>query len=66
MSPPSAILADSLTRKSSISKEKLDNIQGAIPYQIPTELSLWSENPSEDWELPARLQQSVKNNLSVQ
>ncbi len=65
MSSASAILADGLTRKSSISKENLNNIQ-AIPYQIPMELSLWSENPSKDWELPARLLPSVKNNLSVQ
>jgi hypothetical protein len=65
MSSPSAILADSLTRKSTTSDAVRLAVREAVPRQVPQPLTDWLHNPTEDWELPARLLESVKTRIML-
>jgi hypothetical protein len=63
MSTDSAKLADHLSRKATTTKKDLKLISRAGHSQAPWPLLSWLNNPSEDWELPNRLLQSVKTRV---
>jgi hypothetical protein len=61
MSTDSAKLADHLSRKATTTKKDLKLISRASHFDIPWPLLSWLNNPFEDWDLPKRLLQTVKN-----
>jgi hypothetical protein len=61
MSTDSAKLADHLSRKATTTKKDLKLISRASHSDIPWPLLSWLNNPFEDWDLPKRLLQTVKN-----
>jgi len=63
MSTDSAKLADHLSRKATTTKKDLKLISRASHSQAPWPLLSWLNNPSEDWELPNRLLESVKTRV---
>jgi len=59
-STPSAMLADSLTRKSTTTEKILQTVRKAISYDIPEVLTKWIENPTEDWAYAQKLLEHVQ------
>ena len=64
MSTRSAVLADKLSRQETTGPEELREVQGAMPCKIPEPLSQWLNSPWEDWDLPDRLLQYVRQSIN--
>jgi len=60
VSTPSAVLADSLTRKSTTTDSVSRMIDGIVSYHVPSVLTDWLLQPTEDWDLAIRLLDCVK------
>jgi hypothetical protein len=57
-------LADKLSRQATTGPEELREVQGAMPCSIPETLSQWLHSPWEDWGLPDRLLQYVRQSIN--
>ena len=62
-STESAVLADNLTRASTTTDRERAMLKDAESLPIPTSLTRWLENPSEDWSLPRTLLKHVQETL---
>jgi len=60
VSTPSAVLADNLTRKSTTTDSVSRMVEGIVSYHVPSVLTDWLLQPTEDWDLAIRLLDYVK------
>jgi hypothetical protein len=63
MSTPSAELTDALTRSTTTKACHKEAISQAPPVTIPSMLTDWFQNPSEDWNLPVVLLRYVQSSF---
>jgi len=63
MSTESAVLADSLTRKSTTTDKEMALLKEATSLPVPDALTAWLNNPTEDWDLPTALLTHVKRTI---
>jgi hypothetical protein len=64
MSTPSAELADALSRSTTTLDCHLEAVNQAPPAAIPSQLTDWFQNPTEDWNLPITLLRYVQSTFS--
>jgi hypothetical protein len=64
MSTPSAELADALSRSTTTLACHLEAVSQAPPAVVPSQLTDWFQNPTEDWNLPITLLRYVQSTFS--
>jgi hypothetical protein len=64
MSTPSAELADALSRSTTTLDCHLEAVNQAPPAAVPSQLTDWFQNPTEDWNLPITLLRYVQSTFS--
>jgi len=65
ISTPSAELVDALTRSTTTLQHHRDLVNQAPQEVVPSILTDWLENPTEDWQLPIHLLSYVQNLFSL-